>query len=313
MVETKLEAVVIASGTSLRYFTGARWGLSERFFGLVLTREGAPAWVTPAFEKERAEEQIELGDDIRAWEEHESPYALIAAILADRKVKAGRVGIEETIPYAFVSGISEAAPAAEVSLATPVTAGCRMIKDAHELDLMRRANQNSVRAHRAVFASLKEGMTQVDVAGLSAAAHRRLGMRGGALVLFGKDAAFPHGTTQPEPLKPGDVVLIDGGGRYQDYASDITRTGVLGRLRRTASARSGTSCEMRSVRGGASGHRVSGSRRSGSQGDRGRRLRLGLLVPDPPCRARDRHGWPRVDLPGQGQPHEAATRDVLQR
>lgn len=60
------------------------------------------------------------------------------------------------------------------------------------------------------------------------AAHRRLGARGGALVLFGKDAAFPHGTANPQPVRPGDVVLIDGGGSLHGYASDITRTGVFG-------------------------------------------------------------------------------------
>jgi Xaa-Pro dipeptidase len=53
-------------------------------------------------------------------------------------------------------------------------------------------------------------------------------MTGGALVLFGADAAFPHGTAKPQPLKAGDVVLIDGGGRLHGYASDITRTGVFG-------------------------------------------------------------------------------------
>jgi Xaa-Pro dipeptidase len=47
-------------------------------------------------------------------------------------------------------------------------------------------------------------------------------------VLFGKDAAFPHGTTRPQPLKPGDVVLIDGGGDLFGYASDISRTLVFG-------------------------------------------------------------------------------------
>jgi Xaa-Pro dipeptidase len=53
-------------------------------------------------------------------------------------------------------------------------------------------------------------------------------VRGGSLVLFGADAAFPHGTTKPQPLKAGDVVLIDGGCRLHGYASDITRTGVFG-------------------------------------------------------------------------------------
>jgi Xaa-Pro dipeptidase len=228
MVEAGLDAVVMAGGTSLEYFTGARWRNSERLFGLVLTREGEPAWVTPAFEKRRALEQISLGTDVRAWEEHESPYALVASILKDRGVQAGRIGVEETVPFTFAHEIGLAAPAARLASATPVTAGCRMIKDAHEIDLMRRACEITVRAHRAVFASLVPGMAQSEAAALCREAHRRLGVEGGALVLFGADAAFPHGTTEPRPLQAGDVVLIDGGGKLHGYESDITRTMVFG-------------------------------------------------------------------------------------
>jgi len=227
MAADGMDALVLASGTSLVYFTGAEWGESERFFGAVLTREGDPAWVTPAFEKGRALEQVRFGTDVRAWEEHESPYALVAGILRDRKVTAGAVGIEETMPFVFVDGISKAAPGARLASGTAVTAGCRMVKDAHELALMRRAGEITLRAHRAVFASLEEGTTQGDASRWAAEAHRRLGMTGGSLVLFGADAAFPHGTTKPQPLRSGDVVLIDGGGRLQGYASDITRTGVF--------------------------------------------------------------------------------------
>jgi Xaa-Pro aminopeptidase len=228
MAQEGLDALVLDSGTSLVYFTGAEWSDSERFFGAVLTREGDPAWVTPAFEKERALEQVKIGSDVRAWEEDESPHALVAAILRDRKAAAGRVGIEETMPFVFVDGIAKAAPAARLQSATAVTAGCRMMKDAHELALMRRANEITLRAHRAVLASLREGTTQGEASRWCHEAHGRLGMTGGALVLFGKDAAFPHGTTKPQPLRAGDVVLIDGGGRLQGYASDITRTGVFG-------------------------------------------------------------------------------------
>jgi Xaa-Pro dipeptidase len=226
MRSENLDAIVLASGSGLEYFTGAEWGLSERFFGAVVTRDGDPAWVTPAFEKARALEQIQIGTDVRAWEEHESPSALVAAILRDRKATS-RVGIEETMPFTFANEIGAALPSARLVSATPVTAGCRVIKDAHELALMRRANEITMRAHRAVFQSLREGMTQSQASALSAQAHRRLGTSGGALVLFGPDAAYPHGTTRPRPLRRGDVVLIDGGGRVHGYASDITRTGVF--------------------------------------------------------------------------------------
>ena len=227
MAQNGLDAVVIASGSSLDYFTGVSWWGSERLFCVVLTREGDPAWVTPAFEKGRALEKIPFGDDVRAWEEHESPHRLVAGILRDRKA-TGTIGMEETLKFVFSNGVASELPAAKVTSATPVTAGCRQAKDAHELAIMRQANRNTVKAHRAVFQSLKEGMTQNQVSDLSREAHRRLGMSGGSLVLFGPDAAFPHGTKNPRPLQKGDFVLVDGGGKLHGYSSDITRTQIFG-------------------------------------------------------------------------------------
>jgi Xaa-Pro dipeptidase len=227
LAEHGLDALVLGPGTSLTYFTGAAWGLSERFFGAVIARDDDPSWVVPAFESARGAEQIHLGGDVRAWEEHESPYALLAQVLRDRKATA-RVAVDEALPFAFSDGLAQALPAARIESGVPVTAGCRTIKSTHEIAIMRRANEITVRAWRAVFASLRPGLTQETVAGWCQQALRRQGMAGGALVLFGADAAFPHGTTKPQPLRPGEVVLIDGGGRLHGYASDITRTGVFG-------------------------------------------------------------------------------------
>jgi Xaa-Pro dipeptidase len=228
LIEAGLDAMVVGPGSSLVYFTGTEWGLSERFLGIVVGRSGDPVWVAPAFEKDRALEQVRGAGDVRAWAEDESPYALVAGALADRGAATGRVGIEESMPFAFSDGIAQALPAARLASATPVTAGCRGVKDAHELALMRRACAITLHAFRAVFASLAEGLTVAQVSGRVAAAHRRLGVRGGALVLFGPDAAFPHGTSKPKALSRGDVVLIDGGCRVHGYPSDVTRTAVFG-------------------------------------------------------------------------------------
>jgi Xaa-Pro dipeptidase len=58
---------------------------------------------------------------------------------------------------------------------------------------------------------------------------RRLGgISDGALVIFGKYTAFPHGSVQPQRLKDGDVVLVDAGCTVEGYVSDVTRTTVFG-------------------------------------------------------------------------------------
>jgi Xaa-Pro dipeptidase len=93
LAEAGLDAMVIGPGSSLAYFTGAEWGLSERFLGIVLGRSGDPVWITPAFEKDRALEKVRVGTDVRAWAEDESPYLLVAQALAERGAAGGRVGL----------------------------------------------------------------------------------------------------------------------------------------------------------------------------------------------------------------------------
>lgn len=229
MRDAKMDAIFLAGGTSLHYFTGINWGNSERLFGMVLPAKGDPAFVTPAFEEARAREQIKFGNDIRIWQEDQSPYKLVAEILKDRGAATGAVGIEETVKFAFSDGIAKAAPAARFSSADPVSARCRMIKSAHEIELMRIANRITWTAFENSVKTLREGMSHHEFGATIEAEHRKLGASGGALVLFGKYAAQPHGTITPQILREGDIVLMDGGCTVQGYESDITRTTVFGK------------------------------------------------------------------------------------
>ncbi len=230
MVETGLDGIVMLGGTSMLYYADMRWGRSERTFVLILSREGQPAWVCPAFERERAVKRIRFGDDIRTWEENESPYALIASILADRGIRTGRIGLEETTCYHVADGLGRDAPALTVTNADPVTKGCRAVKSSAEIDLMRHASRVTLEALRATFSSMEEGMTQREFGSLLSTAYRRLGYSGGGLVLFGENSAYPHGTDREEEIREGTVVLCDSGTTVGGYRSDITRTAVFGEL-----------------------------------------------------------------------------------
>jgi Xaa-Pro dipeptidase len=229
MRDAGIDAIFLTGGTSLQYFTGAQWGLSERMFALVLPAKGEPAWVAPAFEKGRAQEQIKFGNDLRTWQEHESPYQLVASILKDRGAVSGKLGIEETVRFVFSDGIAKAAPSLKLTSADPVTGRCRRVKSAHEIELIRLANQITLKAFEIALKSLKEGLTHNELGGKIAAAHQQLGARGGALVLFAAYSALPHGTVTPQRLREGDIVLVDGGCSVENYSSDITRTTVFGK------------------------------------------------------------------------------------
>ncbi len=229
-----VDALLLTGGTSLRYFTGIRWGLSERLLAVVLPARGTPFVVTPAFEEDRAREQMADGPldsttDVLAWQENESPYLLVADGLKKRGLAAGTLGVEETVRFVFSDGIARKAPALTLTSATPVTAGCRAIKDAHEIELMRIASAVTLKAFEATYRSLEEGMSREDVNQLIAGAHQRMGYPGGALVLVGPDSALPHGSVKPQIVREGTIILIDGGCSVQDYHSDISRTFVLGK------------------------------------------------------------------------------------
>src|ERR1017187_5848495 len=234
MTENALDAILLMEGTSLRYFTGVRWWGGERTFALVLPAKGVAFYVCPAFEEGRAREQLSNAPDgeqpdVRVWQEDESPYQRIAQGLQERGIASVKLGLEETVRFVFADGIAKAASQATIASATPVTAGCRMIKSAREIALMRLAAQVTLAAYEAAYLAVKDGMTQPRLEDLVRKAHEQLGFTGGADVQVGEFSAFPHGSVTPQVVHEGTIVLMDGGCAVEGYQSDITRTYVLGK------------------------------------------------------------------------------------
>jgi len=227
--DPKFDALLIGPGTSLYYFTGIRWGLSERLLALVLPRTGQPILISPAFEEARMRESMRLPIEVRVWQEDQSPTQVIATSLANQNLRTGCIGIEETLPFTFFDHFRNAAPAYDCVSADPVTIACRGQKSAHELELLRLACEATCNVYRQVFLSLKEGISEQEVAAMVNGGYAKMNLRGYALVLIGSSAALPHGSSQPQKLKEGDVVLIDGGCKVEGYESDVTRTVIFGK------------------------------------------------------------------------------------
>ena len=225
----RFEALYVSPGTTLVYYTGIHWWPSERILAFLVPRQGDPLLVAPAFEEGRLREQMRWPVEIRVWQEDQSPYSIIEKWLAEHGIRTGQVGVEATTRYVFFDGLRHAATSLDYASGDPITFGCRAQKSAHELELMRLACSATCAVYKAVFASLREGMTQHEVSALASRGYARMGLQGEASVFFGPSSALPHGSREEQVLREGVGVMIDDGTAVEGYQSDVTRMGVLGK------------------------------------------------------------------------------------
>ncbi len=228
MVAHGIDALFLEPGSSLLYFLGVKWGLSERVMAAVIPARGDVAYVCAVFEEARLREGLTIGTDVRVWQEHENPFRRVGGILADRGVARGKLAVERSVRFFVFDGLRREAPGVELVSADPVVMPCRGIKSAAEIALIQRAMDITVEAYKASIDMLREGMTREDFRANSVAAHKALGVDGAIGCQFGESSAYPHGSKDAAPLQEGDVVLMDGSCRIEGYFSDISRTIVFG-------------------------------------------------------------------------------------
>lgn len=241
--ERGLDAFVCEGGATLTYLAGVSWSRSERLFALVVTADGAHFWLVPAFEAGRAQLVIEgearaggaapSGRELVAWQEDEYASRPLLAALRERRVE--RLAVDPAFRYGFVAELAAAARAEGHVLAAPgaIAAGRELLaelrgrKAPNELAILRRANELTQLVLARVAQEVRPGQTGAAIGALVARAHARLGFANSwNLSLVGAAAALPHGDASPQPLARGDVLLIDCGGSFHGYQSDITRTWV---------------------------------------------------------------------------------------
>jgi Xaa-Pro dipeptidase len=220
MSEQKIDAVYMERGSSMFYFTGTR-DLS----GLLIPSRGEIVWIVPSAEEQRVHDASRVGGAVITYGESDGPFGALKRALQS----AGTVGLEEQVHFSTFEGLRKELPAAGFVSATPVTAGCRVIKSKAEIALMQRAADVTIEAYRAGLATLREGMPPRELSDNIGAAYKALGFRGEVSVSFGRNTAFPHGSTVAQTLHEGDMILLDDGCTVDGYQSDITRAVVFGK------------------------------------------------------------------------------------
>lgn len=220
-----LDALLIGVGSDLRYLTGYAAMPLERLTVLVLIADRDPFIVVPRLERGAAEAGLRTPVEIVTWDEADDPYARATRDLAGRD--GARVAFSDTMLAMHVLRLqAELAKDARYSLASAVVRDLRMIKDADEIALLRKAAQAADRVVTHIAAGRLVGRTEADVA---REVRERLLDEGHeatefAIVGSGPNSASPHHDASDRVIRMGEPIVLDIGGTIGGYGSDITRT-----------------------------------------------------------------------------------------
>jgi Xaa-Pro dipeptidase len=229
MTQQKIGALLVESGSSLGYFTGISWHRSERTTAAIIPAKGAVLVVTPAFEEPSVRETLQVGGDVRIWNEPENPFEKIVEGLRDRGVAAGVIAVEPTVRFFIVDGVRRASDAYRIVSGDALVRACRLVKSPAELALLQAANDVTIQALRWVHSHVAKDMHPSDIEALMNGATIALGGAPEfALVLLNEASAYPHGSKQAQSIRDGSIILMDCGCAVQGYQSDISRTWVFG-------------------------------------------------------------------------------------
>lgn len=232
MADEGVEVLLLSVGPDLPWLIGYEAMPLERLTMLVVPVDGDPTLVLPRLEAPRVVERPGVFA-IEPWDETDDPIARVAAHCRS----ARRLAIGDRTWARFLVELQSALPGASFAKASAVTAPLRAIKDAAEIDALRRAGEAADR----VATQLQQGeiplvgRTEADVSAdigrrLIDEGHQRVNF---AIVGAGENAASPHHDATDRVIRSGDVVLCDFGGTLvtddgAGYCSDITRCVHLG-------------------------------------------------------------------------------------
>ena len=227
--ERGIDALLVTPSSDYAYLLGYRAPAMERITCLIIPAEGPVSLVLPRLEEPLARHELgDLADELELvpWDEVDDPIRIVQAALGP----ALRVALQDQMWARFVLRLRAALDPAELVEAGPTMTALRAVKQPEEIERLRAAADAADTAMRAVIAEGLAGRAESEV---SAAVRRHLLDAGHqtaefAIVASGPNSASPHHVAGDRVIQQGDAVVLDIGGLRAGYASDTSRTVVVG-------------------------------------------------------------------------------------
>lgn len=221
--EAGVDAFIAEPSASTTYYANisTSFELSERPFLMILEKTGQYSYLVPKFESNRigALKMVYESKKVIEWREEDLWYNILA-----KKTGYKKIMLDEHARYMIASGLQAAG--VEVVPTSRAIQSLRAVKSEAELAIMRGINRFTLELVRALQKEIKIGMTQNTIVTAAHGLFTKAGVGADfwAIVLFGDQAANPHGGGVGKTLSDGEFVLIDIGSDLHGYGSDVTRT-----------------------------------------------------------------------------------------
>jgi len=221
--KNKLNGYLIADETSILYFTGFRDA-----YRLLVPKEGDGVLYVYGTNYEAAKEMahdctVEL---LQRGEDADKRLATKA-----RRLEVSSMGFD-SLEVSEYDKLKKALKDMKLTGAGQLVWDLRKVKDASEIDCIRRAAQLTDIAAKTLAEVVKPDMREYEVAAEVEYAMRKLGSEGtafGTIVASGQRSAFSHGGCTGKKIKKGELIQFDVGARYRNYVADLTRTFLIGK------------------------------------------------------------------------------------
>lgn len=200
------------------YFIQSKYEVGERFIALLIQKDKEPIlFLNKLFNSPKKIHTVE-------FEDHENPIRVLETYLNDEVL-----GIDGNMPVKFILPlINQGYHCKDISF---YTSELRAIKDSSEIEKLAKASKLNDDVMEKVRQSIKLGMSEQELSNIIESFQSEAPLSGSSfpsIALFSENIADPHGIPSSRLLKQNDVVLIDMGGIYQGYCSDMTRCFFIG-------------------------------------------------------------------------------------
>jgi Xaa-Pro aminopeptidase len=228
MEKNDLDLLIASPGSDMAYLAGYFGHASERPAFLLIPKRGEPAIVIAAFES-RSLPDYDGTVKILTYTETQDGFDLVRQARSSFSGQMRRVAVSDQIWGRFLLRLQSLMEDAEFAHASGYLRELRMRKDDSELGLLRSAAERTDRALETVLQSPIQGQSEIQVAQRLARAMQENGLSDTfTIVCSGPNGASPHHISGDRVIADGDVVVMDFGGVFQGYHSDLTRTYCVG-------------------------------------------------------------------------------------